>query len=118
MILAVHFHQDRILPEGWVSWPTRDRIGVSYHKLTKQALEEEWDTDVTVVQDDVQGTFPPAEGFTVYGYQRGNHVCPRGFAADPPTWYLLFDAWREKPKSLCGSFTMLARGMEVLNTCR
>lgn len=121
-IIAVNHvsRPDRLegLPSEWEVWQTAKRIGVTYAVISRAAVEEEWGTDVVIIQDDVRGDLPAAEVFTVYGTQGPRHICPKAFAADAETWGQLFEAWRERPTSVCRSFTKVAleRGAVILNS--
>lgn len=118
-LIVVNHDPDRPVRDDAETWHTTTRIGRTYAAVALTALKEHWDETVVVMQDDVVcGSLPEAEGFTIYGYEQDGHVCPRAFAAPPEIWELLYEAWRRYPRSLCPSFTRLAREGTVLNTCR
>lgn len=88
---------------------TAGSIPDTYRRLVSSALDNTWDLDTIVCQDDVRfvkpltqhpiyrgsklGRFDPPE-LIVYGTMRhGEHICPKAFAATPRGWKELAEVW-------------------------
>jgi hypothetical protein len=76
---------------------TEGSIPDTYRRLCEKALEEGWDEETVVVQDDVwfRDGIPRHDGeLTVYGTQRDwDHTCPHAFSATPLAWIELASVW-------------------------
>lgn len=87
---------------------TSIRLGLL--ELAAKAIEEEWDENVPVIQDDVYVPSFPAHQGRVTSYQMHKtfhprrlnpfyHTCPRAFTATPDGWRILRAAWSEEGKA-------------------
>lgn len=120
LILAVHHidRPDRLpLPDDFQPWMTDTHIGETYKRLSMLAVDEGWDHDMVIVQDDVRFTVDPESipmtgELRVFGQtKRLNHVCPRAFSASPLGWKHLESEWLPAPNTLCHGFTQVVNSL-------
>ncbi len=109
-IIAVNHETmpDRLaaLPDHWGVWPTDQSSQITYAAMARQGLDDGWNRDTVVIQDDVRFTVNPlpisTADIVVYGQSvRSGHICLRAFSATPYGWWLLSQVWQGGPRQVC-----------------